>query len=109
MRDLDSLPLVTTVVGSYPTDGLPPRRAAQRAIEDQLAAGLDLVSDGQPRGDIISLFASRIPGFRRGADGAWEVADALDQPEAPILAPDFAFARGLIAGRAELKAIVTGP
>ncbi len=109
MRDLETLPLVTTVVGSYPTDGLPPRRAAQRAIEDQLAAGIDLVSDGQPRGDMISIFAGRIPGFRRGADGAWEVADALDLPEAPILATDYAFARGLVGPRAELKGIVTGP
>lgn len=109
MRDLDSLPLVTTVVGSYPSDVLPPRRAMQRAIEDQLAAGIELVSDGQPRGDMISLFASRIPGFRRGDDGMWEVADALDQPEAPILATDYAFACGLVGPRAEVKGIVTGP
>ncbi len=109
MRDLDSLPLVTTVVGSYPTDNLPPRRAMQRAIEDQVAAGIDLVSDGQPRGDMIATFAARIPGFRRGADGVWEIEDALDQPEAPILATDYAFARGLVGRRAELKGVVTGP
>ncbi len=109
MRDLESLPLVTTVVGSYPTDALPPRRAMQRAIEDQLAAGIELVSDGQPRGDMISVFASRIPGFSRGADGVWEVEDALDQPEAPILATDYAFASGLVGSRAEVKGIVTGP
>ncbi|HZU75902.1 MAG TPA: methionine synthase, partial [Dehalococcoidia bacterium] len=44
--------MVTTVVGSYPVDGLPPRRAIQRAVEDQIAAGIDLISDGQVRGDM---------------------------------------------------------
>ncbi|HKV85465.1 MAG TPA: uroporphyrinogen decarboxylase family protein [Ktedonobacterales bacterium] len=109
MRDIESLPLVTTVVGSYPTDGMPPRRAIQRAIEDQVAAGIELVSDGQPRADMIGLFTAHIPGFRRADDGVWEVADALDLPKAPIAVEDFAFARQRLAGRAELKGIVTGP
>lgn len=109
MRDIESLPLVTTIVGSYPSDGLPPRRAMQRAIEDQIAAGIDLVSDGQMRGDMISVFAERIPGFRRASDGVWEIAEALDFPPSPLLATDYAFARGLVAGRAELKGVVTGP
>ena len=72
MLDLLSLPLVTTVVGSYPTGNLPPGKAMQRAIEDQLDAGIDVVSDGQIQGDMISQFASRIPGFTRLDDGTWE-------------------------------------
>lgn len=108
-HDIESLPLMTTVVGSYPTDGMPPRRAIQRAIEDQVAAGIELVSDGQPRGDMISVFTAHIPGFRRADDGVWEVVDALDLPRAPIAVEDFALARQLLAGRAELKGIVTGP
>jgi 5-methyltetrahydropteroyltriglutamate--homocysteine methyltransferase len=109
MLDIEAQPLLTTVVGSYPTGGLPPRRAIQRAVEDQITAGIDLISDGQPRGDMISIFASRIPGFVQAEDGVWEVVDALDQPDAPVAVADYAFARTLATGRAELKGIVTGP
>src|SRR2546422_227637 len=80
MPDLEGLPLVTTVAGSYPVDGLPPRRAIQRAVEDQLVAGIDVISDGQARGDMISVFARAIPGLRQAHDGVWEVESALDLP-----------------------------
>lgn len=109
MLDIDFQPLLTTVVGSYPSGGLPPRRAIQRAVEDQIAAGLDLISDGQMRGDMIGAFAGRIPGFELADDGVWEVVAALDLPDSPITASDYAFARGLAGGRAELKGVVTGP
>jgi 5-methyltetrahydropteroyltriglutamate--homocysteine methyltransferase len=101
--------LLTTVVGSYPTGGLPPRRALQRAVEDQIAAGIELISDGQVRGDMIALFAERIPGFERTADGGWVVRSELERPETPVAAADFALARRLAAGRAAVKGVVTGP
>lgn len=101
--------LLTSVVGSYPTDGLAPRRAIERAVEDQLLAGVDVISDGQPRGDMIETFAARIPGIERRDDGAWEVVDTLDFPAMPIVAGDFTLARELAARRAEVKGIVTGP
>lgn len=109
MPDIQRQPLLTTVVGSYPTDGAEPRRAIQRAVEDQLFAGVDIISDGEPRGDMIARFASRIPGIERAHDGAWVVVDALDQPAMPITATDFTTARTLAAGRAEVKGVVTGP
>ena len=101
--------MLTSVVGSYPTDGLPTRKAIERAVEDQLIAGVDVISDGQPRGDMIEVFAARIPGIERRDDGMWEVVDALDFPGSPILAADFALARTLANRRAEVKGIVTGP
>ncbi len=109
MRDIESRPLLTTIAGSYPTGGLPPRRAIQQAIEDQIAAGIDLISDGQVRGDMVSTFATRIPGFQLANDGVWEIVDALDLPDTPIAVADYAFARQLAGARAELKGIVTGP
>lgn len=109
MRNIQHAPLLTTVTGSYPPSGLPPKRAIQRAVEDQIAAGVDVISDGQMRGDMIATFAERIPGFRKADDGVWDIEDALDQPDAPITATDYAFARGLAWGRAEVKGIVTGP
>lgn len=109
MPDVELQPLLTTVAGSYPSGGLPPRRAIQRAVEDQIAAGVELISDGQMRGDMIATFASRIPGFRLADDGTWEIEAALDAPSEPITTTDYAFARGLAGGRAEVKGVVTGP
>lgn len=101
--------MLTSVVGSYPTDGLPARRAIKRAVEDQLLAGVDVLSDGQPRGDMIETFAARIPGIERRDDGGWEVVDTLDFPGMSILAGDFTLARELTARRAEVKGVLTGP
>jgi 5-methyltetrahydropteroyltriglutamate--homocysteine methyltransferase len=109
MRDIRRQPLLTTVVGSYPVEGLPRRRAIQRAVDDQLAAGIDLISDGQVRGDMISSFASHIPGFRLGPDGTWEVEAALDLPDSPLAVADFVLARELAGRSAEVKSVVTGP
>jgi 5-methyltetrahydropteroyltriglutamate--homocysteine methyltransferase len=109
MRDITRLPLLTTVAGSYPVDGLPRRRAIQRAVEDQVAAGIDLISDGQVRGDMIASFAAHIPGFRPGPDGTWEVEAALDLPDSPLTIPDFVLAREMAGRSAEVKGIVTGP
>jgi 5-methyltetrahydropteroyltriglutamate--homocysteine methyltransferase len=109
MPNIRRQPLLTAVVGSYPTDGLPTRRAIERAVEDQLLAGVDVISDGQPRGDMIATFAARIPGIERRDDGVWTVFDSLDVPGASILAADYALARELAARRAEVKGILTGP
>lgn len=109
MPNIRRQPLLTTVVGSYPTDDLPTRRAIERAVEDQILAGVDVISDGQPRGDMIETFAARIPGIERRADGDWEVVDTLDFPGSPILASDYVLARTLAARRAEVKGIITGP
>lgn len=109
MPSVEFQPLLTTVVGSYPSGGLPPRRAIHRAVEDQIAAGVELISDGQMRGDMIATFASRIPGFRLADDGVWEIVDALDLPADPITVQDYALARTLAGGRAQVKGIVTGP
>lgn len=102
-------PLLTTTVGSYPPGGLPPRRAVLQAVEDQIAAGVDLITDGQVRGDMIAVFAERIPGYRLAVDGTWVITDALDRPSMPIVAADYLLARHFAAGRATVKGVVTGP
>jgi 5-methyltetrahydropteroyltriglutamate--homocysteine methyltransferase len=109
MGERGDVKLPTTVIGSYPSEGLPPRRALQRAVEDQIAAGIDMIADGQVRGDMIAIFARRIPGFRQAPDGVWEVEDALDQPAEPVTLEDYRLAKELAAGRAEVKAVITGP
>ncbi|GAC1447515.1 MAG: methionine synthase [Ktedonobacterales bacterium] len=109
MARWEGQPLLTTVAGSYPVGGLPPRRAVQRAVEDQIAAGVELVADGQVRGDMVAMFAERIPGFQLADDGQWEVVAALDRPDMPIAAVDYALAHRVAAGRAAVKGVVTGP
>ena len=89
MAHWSDIPLLTTAVGSYPPGDLPPKRAIQQAMEDQIAAGIDLISDGQVRADMISLFAAGIPGFRHAQDGVWELAAPPDVPGEPLVASDY--------------------
>lgn len=109
MAHWSEIPLLTTAVGGYPPGDLSPKRAIQRAVEDQIAAGIDVISDGQVRGDIISLFAAGIPGFRQAPDGMWELVEPPDQPGEPLAAADYLLARLLAKNRATVKGIITGP
>ncbi|ACL15658.1 methionine synthase [Methanosphaerula palustris] len=69
---LTDLLLPTTVVGSYPVvrgKGLralldPLRPALETAINDQVNAGVDIISDGQVRGEMIQIFTTHLPGVR---------------------------------------------
>lgn len=92
----------TTVVGSHPGGDL------RAAVTDQLDAGIDLLSDGQTRGDMISSFLCHIPGCARRPDGRWAVTGRLGLPAAPMTVADWQTARELSAGR-PVKGILTGP
>ncbi len=109
MPHWSTIPLLTTTAGSYPAGELPPKRAIQRAVEDQIAAGIDLISDGQVRNDMISRFAGGIPGFQRAADGCWELEAPPDMPKEPLAAGDYLLARLLARNRATVKGVLTGP
>ena len=109
MPHWSTIPLLTTTVGSYPPDDLPPKRAIQRAVEDQIAAGIDLISDGQGRADMISLIAEGIPGYQRAPDGTWELGAPPQAPKDPIVAGDYLLARLLARERAAVKGVLTGP
>lgn len=101
--------LPTTVVGSYPVVtgkgffGIfdPFRDAVRAAVSDQLAAGIDIISDGQVRGDMVKIFTSRLPGVR-GAD----VIGKVSPPEGPITLGDTRYA---ISRAERVKGIITGP
>jgi 5-methyltetrahydropteroyltriglutamate--homocysteine methyltransferase len=56
--------MLTTVIGSYPLNysELGPD-AIKTAVSDQLEAGIDIISDGQTRCDMIEYFASAIDGY----------------------------------------------
>ena len=72
--------MLTTVVGSYPSFPKGPKSLTSRlssflgsydpfipalelAVKDQINAGVDVISDGQVRGDMIDVFARNIPGM----------------------------------------------
>jgi 5-methyltetrahydropteroyltriglutamate--homocysteine methyltransferase len=101
--------LPTTVVGSYPVvsgRGIrslldPLSFAVKTAVEEQVTAGIDIISDGQVRGDMVHLFTNSLPGIK-----GQEVIGKVLPAESTITAADTRFA----LGRNRLvKGIVTGP
>ncbi len=101
--------LATTVVGSYPvvkTGGLkslfdPLAGAVETAVTDQIGAGIDIISDGQVRGDMIGAFTSKLPGIREQ-----EVIGKIQPAAAAITAADTKYARSKFP---KVKGIITGP
>jgi len=101
--------LATTVVGSYPVvkgGGLrslfdPLHSAVETAVADQIAAGIDIISDGQVRGDMIGAFASKLPGVR-----GQEVVGKIQPPATAITVGDTKYA---LSRAPKVKGIITGP
>ncbi len=99
----------TTVVGSYPVVkslGIrslfdPLFSAVETAVNDQIQAGIDIISDGQVRGDMIETFVSRIPGIQDR-----KVTGKVQPPAHPITLTDTRYAMGR---HPLVKGIVTGP
>jgi 5-methyltetrahydropteroyltriglutamate--homocysteine methyltransferase len=101
--------LATTVVGSYPVvkgSGIrsfldPLHAAVEIAVSDQMAAGIDIISDGQVRGDMIGAFAGKIPGIK-----GQEVTGKIQPAAVPITVADTKYARSRAP---RVKGIITGP
>ena len=112
-------PLTTTVVGSYPavpkvqslfnyckTGQDPYEESIREAVEAQISAGIDIISDGQTRNDMIKLFAAKLGGIRMRQKPV--VIGELEHMK-PITLDDQNLAKEIIHGRAMLKGIITGP
>lgn len=108
MRLADRL-LPTTVVGSYPVvkgRGIralvdPLKGAVEVAVADQVSAGIDIISDGQVRGDMIGAFTSHLSGIR----GSVVVGKVLPARQ-PITVADTKYA---LSRHSDVKGILTGP
>ncbi|MDE3089944.1 MAG: methionine synthase [Chloroflexota bacterium] len=117
--------LLTTVIGTYPLDNynaapeqprlLSGEQAIRRAVEDQIAAGVKLISDGEVRSEMVGLFAAKLPGYhlRKGEGsgrqmGGWHLNKRVEPAPEPIAVNDYLYARKLAGDRAEVKAIITG-
>lgn len=101
-------PLLKTVIGSYPTPGLKGLEAVRRAVEDQIQVGVELVSDGQTRKDMVSYFADHIPGFRIKEDKL-NITDKISSPDDSPIVKDLLFAKKILPEGRALKGILTGP
>ncbi|MCQ6253952.1 methionine synthase [Methanocaldococcus sp.] len=114
--------MITTVVGSYPVVkkeekffdkvkkvfGLYDeyKYAIEKAVIDQVNAGIDIISDGQVRGDMIEIFTSKMYGF----DGK-RVINKIEFIE-PITVKDILYAKNIIKKlnpKVKVKGIITGP
>ena len=101
--------LPTTVVGSYPVvrgrslgSLLDPEKFSVKvAVDDQVAAGIDIISDGQVRGSMIESFTSKIPGIR----GQDVIGKVLPAP-GPLTVRDVKYA---LSRSKMVKGIITGP
>ena len=101
--------LATTVVGSYPVvrgGGLlslldPLRPSVETAVADQINAGIDIISDGQVRGDMIGAFSGKIPGIK-----GQEVVGKIQPAAVSITVADTRYARSKAP---RVKGIITGP
>jgi 5-methyltetrahydropteroyltriglutamate--homocysteine methyltransferase len=96
-------------VGSYPVvrgRGLralldPLSHAVETAVADQLEAGIDIISDGQVRGDMIGMIAGALPGIKNR-----DVTGTVRAPPKPITLADTRYA---LTRHSKVKGILTGP
>lgn len=123
----------STVVGSFPVELKEPSSAKDKlmsalgahdpfkgAIKDcvnaQLDAGVDIISDGQVRGDMVSIFTEYIPGMVIEEGNTFIVSKIL-RPTQEISIKDLKYAKqvlkdyygGNIPEGKGVKGIITGP
>ncbi len=101
-------PLLKTVIGSHPVNGLTGLAAIKNAVEQQLKAGVELISDGQTRRDMITYFTDHIPGFMI-QDKQSKIVDKITPPDKSPILEDLVYAHSLLKKGCFLKAIITGP
>ncbi len=101
--------VITTVVGSYPPDPLNYEAALKRAVNDQIYAGIDIISDGQVRTTMVDLFAQDIEGIElRGNSLKPRIVGNLGY-KYPATIDDFLKAKELSEGKCKLMGIIIGP
>lgn len=123
----------STVVGSFPAEESSPsnfkdkllntfgfydpfKEAIRTSVIAQLDAGVDIISDGQVRGDMVSIFTEYIPGMKI-EDGNTFIVGKIRKPTQEISIKDLQYAKkvmaeyygGKIPEGKGIKGIITGP
>ena len=98
--------------GSYD----PFKEAIKSSVIAQLDAGVDIISDGQVRGDMVSIFTNYIPGMKI-EDGNTFIVGKIRNPTQEISIKDLQYSKkvmkeyygGNIPEGKGIKGIITGP
>ena len=123
----------STVVGSFPVEEKNPsstkdkllnvfgaydsfKESIKDSVISQLDAGVDIISDGQVRGDMVSIFTEYIPGMKID-DGNTVIVSKIKNPIQEISIKDLQYAKkvmkdyygGNIPEDKGVKGIITGP
>ena len=123
----------STVVGSFPVEETSPsnfkekllnslglydpfKKAIESCVISQLDAGIDIISDGQVRDDMVSIFSKYIPGMKI-EDGNTFIVSKIRKPTQEISIDDLKYAKkvmndyygGEIPHQKGIKGIITGP
>lgn len=97
--------MFTTVIGSYPLSyGELGKEAIVRSVRDQIDAGIQLVSDGQTRYDMVEYFARAIEGYSYDVKSVINGKIGKGNPE--IFLEDLEITKGIAP---HVKGIITGP
>ena len=110
----------TTVIGSYPIqanaselmneyfyqDKASWNKYIGKAVDDQLRAGIDILSDGQTRDPFVNIFVRKLKGCR--IRGRPEVVGKVEYDE-PITVDDQKYVRKVIPKQKEIVGLITGP
>jgi methionine synthase II (cobalamin-independent) len=106
--------LLKTVVGSFPPKKLPLQEAIEWAVGLQLDYGLDIVTDGEQRTDMISYFGS-LPGLEMTSHGPRISSKILplDDPHAYVKLEDLRSVKTYLKQKGKegikVKISITGP
>lgn len=125
--------MLSTVVGSFPVEIKSPitakdkllnvfgvydsfKQSIKQTVISQLDAGIDIISDGQVRGDMVSTFTNFIPGMKLEANNT-VITSKIRQPTKEISIDDLKYAKkvmsdyfnGNIPEGKGIKGIITGP
>ena len=130
--------MITTVVGSFGIDlkepntfgeklksaiGMydPYKIAIEEAVKLQLDCGIDIIGDGQPRGDMVGSFVKHIPGFSYEMNSS-VIVSKIRAPQVDIMIKDLKYAQKVLeneikarnmskeeASRKGVKLMLTGP
>lgn len=123
----------STVVGSFPVEVKqassaknkllnalgaydPFKQSIKDSVISQLDAGVDIISDGQVRGDMVSIFTKYIPGMKI-VDGNTEIVSKIRKPTQEISIKDLQYAKNVMKNYYDgnipegngVKGIITGP
>ena len=100
--------MLTTVIGSYPLSYAElGRDAVAGSVKDQLDAGIQLVTDGQTRYDMVEYFARAIEGYSYDAGSSLSfIKGKIGKGDPGVFLEDLEVTRGIAP---HVKGNITGP